>query len=191
MYGWAPLALMGEEINKLETSTSSLSPAPYHTHHTHDRTHGARPLYTRINSSNSIELNRNASYDAIETTEFAATNPHNVGGEGMSSGSGGTAGVYLGIWNIFATIPQFIATFISMIVFSILEPGLSPELGDSPKGNLAGGGGNSTAAPGGGGSGSGNGEFVKPGLSGTAVLLAIGAVCSFVAAGQSFRLRKL
>ena len=115
----------------------------------------------------------------------------------MSTGSGGTAGVYLGIWNIFDTMPPPIATFISMIVFSILEPGLSPELGGSLNGlgdNPAGGRGNGTVAPGGGGgggTGSGKAEFIKPGLSGTAVLLAIGAVCSFVAAGQSFRLRKL
>lgn len=38
------------------------------------------------------------------------------------------SGLYLGILNIFTTLPQFIGTFISWIVFSILEPGTSPEL---------------------------------------------------------------
>lgn len=42
--------------------------------------------------------------------------------------TGETAGIYLGILNLFTTLPQFVGTFISMIVFSILEPGKSPEL---------------------------------------------------------------
>jgi solute carrier family 45 protein 1/2/4 len=44
------------------------------------------------------------------------------------SSTGETAGIYLGILNLFTTLPQFVGTFISMIVFSILEPGKSPEL---------------------------------------------------------------
>lgn len=42
--------------------------------------------------------------------------------------TGETAGIYLGILNVFSTLPQFVGTFISMVVFSILEPGKSPEL---------------------------------------------------------------
>jgi len=45
-----------------------------------------------------------------------------------SSPSGELSGLYFGILNIYTTIPQFIGTFISMIVFAILEPGKSPEL---------------------------------------------------------------
>lgn len=41
------------------------------------------------------------------------------------SSTGETAGIYLGILNLFTTLPQFVGTFISMIVFSILEPGTS------------------------------------------------------------------
>ena len=44
------------------------------------------------------------------------------------SSTGEKAGIYLGILNLFTTLPQFVGTFISMIVFSILEPGKSPEL---------------------------------------------------------------
>ena len=139
MYGWAPLAIMGEEINKLESSAN------------------AATAYTRITNDGGMELSR----PSIESSSLS---------EG-SSNSVGMAGVYLGIWNIFATIPQFIATFIAMITFTILEPGKNSELS------------------GGEGSGSGD-EIVIQGLSGTAVCLAIGAVCSFVAATQSFRMRK-
>jgi solute carrier family 45 protein 1/2/4 len=45
-----------------------------------------------------------------------------------STESGKSAGVYLGILNLYTTLPQFIGTFISWVVFSLLEPGKSPEL---------------------------------------------------------------
>lgn len=45
-----------------------------------------------------------------------------------SNSAGEPSGVYFGILNIYTTIPQFIGTIISTIVFSILEPGKSPEL---------------------------------------------------------------
>jgi solute carrier family 45 protein 1/2/4 len=45
-----------------------------------------------------------------------------------SSSSGELSGIYFGILNIYTTIPQFIATILSTIVFRILEPGKSPEL---------------------------------------------------------------
>lgn len=92
----------------------------------------------------------------------------------------GMAGIYLGIHNIFATIPQFLATFISMIIFSILEPGQSPELaaGDA----LALVADSDLEQP--------SGKFPQSGLSGTAVCLAIGAVFQLVAAAQSLRMRR-
>ena len=90
------------------------------------------------------------------------------------------AGIYLGIHNIFATIPQFLATFVSMIVFSILEPGQSPELaaGDASSSSPAA----DTELV--------SGKLAKSGLSGTAVCLAIGAVFQLVAVAQSFRMRR-
>lgn len=47
--------------------------------------------------------------------------------DGVAS-TGELSGIYFGILNIYSTLPQFVATFISMIVFSILEPGKTPEL---------------------------------------------------------------
>lgn len=44
------------------------------------------------------------------------------------NGTGESTGVYIGILNLYTTIPQFIATGISWAVFSIFEPGKSPEL---------------------------------------------------------------
>lgn len=96
------------------------------------------------------------------------------------------AGIYLGIHNIFATIPQFLATFISMVVFSILEPGQSPEL--AAGGASASSSSSSLHATDGAEQTPGN--VARSGLSGTAVCLAIGAVFQLVAAAQSFRMRK-
>ena len=45
-----------------------------------------------------------------------------------TSTTGELAGIYLGIFNLFTTLPQFVGTFISTIVFAVLEPGTSPEL---------------------------------------------------------------
>lgn len=42
--------------------------------------------------------------------------------------TGELSGIYFGILNIYTTLPQFVGTFISTVVFSILEPGKSPEL---------------------------------------------------------------
>ncbi|MCJ1389609.1 hypothetical protein MMC18_002466 [Xylographa bjoerkii] len=140
MYGWAPLAIMGEEINALAAATNS------------------QASYARLSQDGSVQLSRTSSDSEPPATD-------------TTSGAEGMAGIYLGIWNIFATIPQFLATFIAMITFSILEPGASRELGDGPAGE----------AP---------DEGVRRGLSGTAVCLAVGALCSFVAATQSFRMRR-
>ncbi|KAF2261066.1 MFS general substrate transporter [Lojkania enalia] len=49
-------------------------------------------------------------------------------GESHSSTTGEGSGVYLGIMNLYTTLPQFVGTGISWVVFSVLEPGKSPEL---------------------------------------------------------------
>ena len=46
----------------------------------------------------------------------------------ISSSTGELSGIYFGILNIYTTLPQFVGTGISWVVFSILEPGKSPEL---------------------------------------------------------------
>ena len=52
--------------------------------------------------------------------------------DSADASTGETAGIYLGILNLFTTLPQFVGTFISMIVFSLLEPGKHPELHKGP-----------------------------------------------------------
>lgn len=74
-----------------------------------------------------------------------------------------------------------------MVVFSILEPGQSPELANGVGGGVGGGGGGGVGTV---GDSEGEGEGGGGGLSGTAVCLAIGAVFQFVAAAKSLRMRR-
>lgn len=52
---------------------------------------------------------------------------HNFDEQSHSS-TGASSGQYLGIMNLYTTLPQFVGTAISWVVFSMLEPGKSPEL---------------------------------------------------------------
>lgn len=160
MYGWAPLAIMGEEINKSSPSTPT------------------QPTNSRISEEYNVEMSL-LSDDPLSMTEEAPSLVIENQQTGIDADAG-MAGVYLGIHNIFATVPQFLATFVSMVVFSILEPGQSPELAasDDKLPSFA----DDTAET--------LGTSAKSGLSGTAICLAIGAVFQLVAAAQSFRMRR-
>lgn len=96
---WAPVAMMGMEVNKIS---------------------GADAPYRRLSdppTTAAIEL-RHA--DAIHVEHGPDADDHGTTGE--------LSGIYFGILNIYQTIPQFIGTFISAVVFAVLEPGKSPEL---------------------------------------------------------------
>jgi solute carrier family 45 protein 1/2/4 len=82
--------------------------------------------------------------------------------------NGELAGIYLGILNLYTTLPQFIATGISMVVFSVLEPGKSPELAKD-------------AHP--------DEHHGTEGYNGIAVCLFVGALCSVVAAVATQRFK--
>ncbi|KAK6505413.1 hypothetical protein TWF481_007317 [Arthrobotrys musiformis] len=88
--------------------------------------------------------------------------------EGQNSSTGELAGIYLGILNLFITLPQFVGSFVSFVVFAILEPGKSPELAE------------------------GGGEQVpqepKKGVNAIAVTMLIGGLGSIVAAWRTWKL---
>ncbi|KAK5151334.1 hypothetical protein LTR04_006634 [Oleoguttula sp. CCFEE 6159] len=100
---WAPFTFIGIEISKIGSS-----PGLYPSRN--------GPSYRRLS---------NASFEFEH--DPAVLRPHH-NSEDIAAPTGELAGIYLGILNLFTTLPQFIGTFISMIVFSILEPGKSPEL---------------------------------------------------------------
>jgi solute carrier family 45 protein 1/2/4 len=134
---------MGMEVNRLSAPASS---------------------YRRLSITSPLEL---ASPSAPSTPT-----PHRLEhatDDNMSS-TGELSGLYFGILNIYTTIPQFIGTFISMIVFALLEPGKSPELAHD-------------ADP--------SEHHATDGVNAIAVCLCIGSVCTVGAATATKKLRSL
>ncbi|KAL1590538.1 hypothetical protein WHR41_00597 [Cladosporium halotolerans] len=144
--GWASFALIGTEINKL----SSPNPSAYAQLDTDDVELASAPA-----SQSTLHIR----HPSLESTASDPSNPNPSTGE--------MAGVYLGVLNIFTTLPQFVGTGISTLVFSILEPGKSPELATH-------------ADP--------EEHHGTDGVSGIGVCLFIGAVC---AAWAAWRCRAL
>jgi len=110
---WAPYTFMGIEINRSSTTT---------TLPTASAGHNRNAAYVRVPETD-VELN-DFEPDILHLRQGSVTS-HD--GETNDS-TGELAGVYLGILNLYTTAPQFVATGISMVVFTILEPGKSPEL---------------------------------------------------------------
>jgi len=138
---WAPFTFMGVEINRL----SAGEPASEH---------------TSRSSSNSARRSSNSGRD-MDTFKLLE--------EGESTADNGSlAGIYLGILNLFTTLPQFIGTFISMIVFSVLEPGKSLEYTEEEHLHQA---------------------HKREGPNAISVCLFIGAMCSIGAAYATSRLK--
>jgi solute carrier family 45, member 1/2/4 len=46
--------------------------------------------------------------------------------------TGELAGVYLGVLNVYTTLPQFVSTFVSWIVFTLLQPSRNDVSDDDP-----------------------------------------------------------
>ncbi len=102
---WAPNTYLGIEVNRL-----SSSPITYRRLSDNDRYEMTSPT-SPVNTSTPTLLRME--HGPLDDTPTS---------------TGELSGLYFGILNIYTTIPQFIGTFISMVVFSILEPGKSPEL---------------------------------------------------------------
>ncbi|KAF7921348.1 uncharacterized protein EAE98_004628 [Botrytis deweyae] len=106
---WAPYAFLGVEVNKMS----------------------GLPSYSRLSTADrDIELE---SPTGPPSPSLLRLEHGPVGEKEDVASTGELSGIYFGILNIYTTIPQFIGTFISMIVFSILEPGKSPELAQNAK----------------------------------------------------------
>ncbi|KAL9006193.1 MAG: hypothetical protein Q9188_001072 [Gyalolechia gomerana] len=107
---WAPFAYMGIEVNRMTAPSTILANGSSYrrlpTPSDDFSSPGPSPSFLRLN-----HLDRDIDDD-----------------EDPDTSTGETAGIYLGILNLFSTLPQFVGTFISMIVFEILEPGKHPEL---------------------------------------------------------------
>ncbi|EMR66583.1 putative sucrose transport protein [Eutypa lata UCREL1] len=103
---WAPSAFLGVEVNKLSGAAET------------------GPSYRRLSNDSDIEM---ADVNGRPTL-FLDHGPEDAHTSQKSSSTGELSGIYFGILNIYTTIPQFIGTLLSTVVFAVLEPGKSPEL---------------------------------------------------------------
>ncbi|KAJ6009312.1 hypothetical protein N7522_004328 [Penicillium canescens] len=114
--GWAPFAFMGVEINKLTMGGAAAMP------NSHSGVTMITSASLRANSAADTELdvlrlNHRDSFDSDTDEEDPSSN---------TPSTGELAGIYLGVLNVYTTLPQFVGTMISWVVFSILEPGPEP-----------------------------------------------------------------
>ena len=100
---WAPTTFLGVEVNKLSSNSRHVA------------------AYRRVSEESDTELHD------LGADESAIHLRHGRD-DGAATSSGELSGIYFGILNVYTTLPQFVGTFISTIVFAILEPGKSPEL---------------------------------------------------------------
>ena len=109
---WAPVAFLGVEVNKLSGGGGGGGLGDNR--------------YRRLSDSDvsDVELTNMGIANGGESGHL----DQGIGNDGGNPSSGELSGIYFGILNIFTTLPQFVGTFISTIVFTIMEPGKSPEL---------------------------------------------------------------
>lgn len=111
--GLAAVTFLGVEVNRMSSGLPI----------TRSRTSSHRK-----STESAIEL------DGGPVTRSRSSSPkmlhlrHDSNASLVPNSTGELSGIYLGILNIYTTLPQFVGTGISWIVFSILEPGKSPEL---------------------------------------------------------------
>lgn len=148
---WAPVTFLGVEVNKLSGSADPPGGIP----------NGDTAPYRRLSNASSMEM---------RTLDHGTLEAGGGGGAAASSSTGELSGVYFGILNIYVTIPQFISTLMSGVVFAVLEPGKSPELATE-------------AHPG--------ERADTDGPNAIAICMCIGALSSLVAAWSTRKLRSI
>lgn len=167
---WAPFAEMGVEINKLAYGGSGGKAVGV------GSTGLMRGPYAAVRGSIDIEDDIELQPGGHGGSAILRTQSQEDG----DGGSGELAGVYLGVLNVYTTLPQFVGTFVSWIVFSLFEPGKA-KVGDDDG-----------AASGSDSKHVDHKQYLDlKGVNSIAVCLFIGAVCAVVAAGATRRLAKM
>ncbi|OJJ48605.1 hypothetical protein ASPZODRAFT_93450 [Penicilliopsis zonata CBS 506.65] len=125
--GWAPFAFMGVEINKLAINTSPtadsrsgitmITSTTIRHHHVDAPVADAELDVLRLN-----HRDVDSDTDDEEAGYPTAARASSSSPAANFASTGELAGIYLGVLNVYTTLPQFVGTFISWIVFSILEP---------------------------------------------------------------------
>jgi solute carrier family 45 protein 1/2/4 len=147
---------MGIEINRLtRPNSTSLTNLP--------------PSYHRISTEPSMAPDADSPPSSPQVLRLNHLDRDLEDDTPSNASTGETAGIYLGILNLYTTLPQFVGTFISMCVFAILEPGKHAELAGEGE------------------AGAGSGTEKAEGVNAIAVCLFIGALSSIGAAWATRR----
>jgi solute carrier family 45, member 1/2/4 len=153
--GWAPGTFLGVEVNKMSSSIPLSYPQ--------------NGSYRRVSGDDMEMHTPPSSHSSPPSTPRTLHLRHSSTASSVNTNSTGElSGVYFGILNIYTTLPQFVGTAISWVVFSIFEPGKSPELATH-------------ADP--------SEHHSTEGVSGIAICLFIGAICAVIAAWATRRLK--
>ncbi|KAI9894661.1 MAG: hypothetical protein M1814_002017 [Vezdaea aestivalis] len=162
LQSWAPFSMLGIEVNKLNSNASSSS------HRRLRRTSSVSTVEMAPISPTSSSSPTSILHLAVYPTEDGESlNPFSD--MTSSATTGELSGVYLGILNLFTTLPQFVGNFISMLVFLVFEGDLKKnEKGGGAKDSLRG---------------------KTEGVNAISLCLAIGALSALVAAIGGRRLK--
>ncbi|KAK3112840.1 hypothetical protein LTR53_010447 [Teratosphaeriaceae sp. CCFEE 6253] len=151
--GWAPGTFLGVEVNRMSSAIpmSQIRRVPSRRPSNESSDASTLVSHSSHSSPRTLHLRHSSNASSVDNTS-----------------TGELSGIYLGILNIYTTLPQFVGTGISWVVFSLLEPGKSPELATE-------------AHP--------SEHHSTEGVSGIAVCLFIGAMSALVAAWATRRLK--
>ena len=118
---WAPFGLLGIEINRLSSgahATINGSLAPGYS--------AVRGSVEEADATDDFEMEEARQHRRIVSDASGVLqlhHPEDPTAHAAHASTGELAGIYLGVLNVYTTLPQFVGTFLSWIVFSILEPG--------------------------------------------------------------------
>jgi solute carrier family 45 protein 1/2/4 len=121
---WAPFGLLGIEINKMSSgahATINGSIAPGYT--------AVRGSVDEAEAADDIEMEEEARRHRRILSD-GVLRLHHPEDPSAHASTGELAGIYLGVLNVYTTLPQFVGTFLSWIVFSTLEPGANDAAAD-------------------------------------------------------------
>ena len=166
--GWAPMAEIGVEINKLAGGSGDGS----HAMLANGAYTAIRPPPTHDDEDDDIEMEEAQRHSRFRAMSDTVLRLHHDPDDAPNGSTGELAGVYLGVLNVYTTLPQFVGTFISWVVFSLLEPDKDGIKDDDPDHHrwL---------------------DLKKDAPNAIAVCLFLGACCAVVAAEATRRLKKL
>lgn len=121
---WAPFAFIGEEVNRLCIPVIPSDPTvTMITSATYSRRQGSYSSSPRDHAPSDIELDDgvlmlNHGEDGSDSEDQGGEVPN----ANMSTGE--LAGIYLGILNVYTTLPQLFSMLISWVIFRAFEPKL-------------------------------------------------------------------